>query len=94
MIDRLLRLLAKWPTHKALTASAALGLVALALMCWGVLDPRPLQVVISMSVSQVFGGLAFIGYALSIGADILQGRAKPVVPAEPPAQQSGDSGAS
>lgn len=91
MIALLLRILAKWPTQKALPASAALGLVALALMCWGVLDPRPLQVVISMSVSQVFGGLAFIGYALSVGADIIQGRAAPVAP---PAKQSGDSGAS
>lgn len=90
MIKLLLRILAKWPTQKALPASAALGLVALALMCWGVLDPRPLQVVISMSVSQVFGGLAFIGYALSVGADIIQGREKAIAAAK----QSGDSGAS
>ena len=91
MIKLLLRILSKWPTQKALPASAALGLVALALMCWGVLDPRPLQVVISMSVSQVFGGLAFIGYALSVGADIIQGRERAVAAA---AKQSGDSGAS
>lgn len=74
MIGRLLRLLQRWPTERALVASAALGLVALALMCLGVIDPRPLQVVISMSVSQLFGGLAFLGFALSIGADLVQGR--------------------
>ena len=82
-----LNLLAKWPTDKALRLCAALGLVALALMCLGVLDPRPLQVVISMSVSQIFGGLAFIMFALSIAADLAQARGRGTV------QPSGDTGA-
>lgn len=90
-MNRFLKLLAKWPTEKALRVCAALGLVALALMCLGVLDPRPLQVVISMSVSQMFGGLAFIGFGLSIAADVAQARGRQ---AAPPAEQSGDSGAS
>jgi hypothetical protein len=76
MNSRLLRLLERWPTEKVLRASAVLGLVALALMCLGVVDPRPLQVVISMSVSQLFGGLAFLGFALSVGADVIQSRGK------------------
>jgi hypothetical protein len=86
MMNRFLKLLAKWPTEKALRVAAAVGLVALALMCWGVLDPRPLQVVISMSVSQIFGGMAFIMFGLSIAADLAQARGRAV-------QQSGDTGA-
>lgn len=71
-MNRFLRLLSKWPTEKALRLAAVLGLIALPLMCLGVLDPRPLQVVISMSVSQAFGGLAFILFFLSIAADRAQ----------------------
>jgi hypothetical protein len=71
-MNQFLRLLAKWPTEKALRLAVVLGLIALPLMCLGVLDPRPLQVVISMSLSQVFGGLAFILFFLSIAADRAQ----------------------
>ncbi|MEW5739498.1 MAG: hypothetical protein AB1938_11260 [Myxococcota bacterium] len=75
-MSRFLKLLVWWPTEKALRVSAVLGLIALALMCLGVLDPRPLQVVISMSVSQIFGGVAFIGFFLSVAADVAQARAR------------------
>jgi protein-S-isoprenylcysteine O-methyltransferase Ste14 len=73
---RLARLLAWWPTERMLRIAAVTGLAALALMTLGVFDPRPLQVVISMSVSQVFGVAAFLMYFLSIAADILQARAR------------------
>ena len=66
----LLRLLAKWPTQKMLRLAAAIGLVAIAVMAWPVLDPSPLPVVTSMSLSPVLGGLAFVIYGLSIAADL------------------------
>ncbi|GMU63505.1 MAG: hypothetical protein AMXMBFR34_52680 [Myxococcaceae bacterium] len=71
-----LRLLVKWPTEKALRVAALAGLVALALMCLGIFDPRPLSVVISMSVSQAFGAGAFLLFFLSIAADVAQARAR------------------
>jgi hypothetical protein len=85
-MNRLLELLRWWPTDKVLRVSAAMGLVALALMCLGVVDPRPLQVVISMSVSHLFGGIAFVGYLLSVAADLAQARSRlhRAVAARPP----------
>jgi len=76
MKARLSKLLAWWPTEKMLRVAAVTGIVALGLMVLGVLDPRPLQVVISMSVSQVFGVAAFFLFLLSVAADIVQARAK------------------
>jgi hypothetical protein len=53
-----------------LRISAVLTLVALALMCWAVLEPTPLPTIIAMSVGQVFGTLAFLMYATAIVIDL------------------------
>lgn len=44
------------------------NLVSLALMCWSVLDPTPLPVMLSMSLGQVIGTLALACY---LGAVLL-----------------------
>ena len=76
MIRFLLRLLLKWPTQRMLRIAAVLGLLAMAVMSWAVLDPQPLPVVASMSFSPVFAGLAFFIYGLSIAADLAQAQAR------------------
>lgn len=69
MVRRFLVLLAKWPTHKALLVACGVGLVALAIMVWGVLAGTPLPVVASMSVAQGLGVLACLIFGLSIAAE-------------------------
>ncbi|MBL8956804.1 MAG: hypothetical protein JNK82_38880 [Myxococcaceae bacterium] len=66
---RLVRLLSKWPSEKALRAACVLGLVAIAIMVAGVLDGTSLPVVASMSVSQAFGVLAGFLYAVTVAAE-------------------------
>jgi hypothetical protein len=72
----LLRLLVKWPTLRMLRLAAVLGLMAMAVMSWAVIDPTPLPVVASMSFSPVFAGLAFLIFGLSIAADLAQAQAR------------------
>jgi ABC-type dipeptide/oligopeptide/nickel transport system permease subunit len=52
------------------TAACVLGLLAMALMCWSVLDPTPFPVMVAMSVGQVIGTLSLLSY---VGAVLLHG---------------------
>ena len=63
-------LLRRWPTRKALNVACVLGLLALAIMVWGVVDGSPLPVVASMSVAQGIGVLACLLYGLTIAAEV------------------------
>jgi hypothetical protein len=51
-------------------AAAVLTLLALALMVWSMLDPTPLPVMLSMSIGQVIGTLAFALYGLAVYKDL------------------------
>jgi peptidoglycan/LPS O-acetylase OafA/YrhL len=55
---------------RALRIAAVCALLALALMMWGVLDPRPIALVIAMSVGQVLGTLSFGLYVLAVFVDL------------------------
>ena len=46
-----------------------LALLALALVCYSVLVPRPLPVILAMSVGHVIGGSAFACYLLAVILD-------------------------
>ena len=70
----LLKLLAKWPTERMLRVACVLGLIALALMVWGVLSGRALPVVASMSVAQGIGVVACLFFGLSIAAEAARGK--------------------
>lgn len=59
---------------RALRLAAVCVLVALALMVWGVLDPRPIALVIAMSVGQALGTLSFALYVLVVLADLWHAR--------------------
>lgn len=57
-------------SRRLLSISCLLTLVALALMVWSVLDPRPTPVMLAMSVAQGIGTLAFLLYAFVILNDL------------------------
>jgi len=60
--------------YRALRLAAGLGLVSLGLMMWGVVDPRPISLVIAMSVGQAFGTAAFAVYGLVVFVDLRRAR--------------------
>jgi hypothetical protein len=60
--------------EKLVRAAAVLALVGLALFAWSVLDPRPVPVVVAMSVGQAIGTLSFLLYVLAIYLDLRRAR--------------------
>lgn len=61
----------KWVV-RSLRLAAVSALIALGLMVWGVLDPRPIALVVAMSVGQALGTLSFALYAVAVIADLLR----------------------
>ena len=57
------------------------ALASLALMVWSLFDPRPIPVVVAMSVGQVLGTLSLGAFLVVVAAD-LRRRMKPVVATE------------
>lgn len=57
------------PEHLA-RLSAVLALAALALICWSVLVPKPIPVVVSMTAGQVLGTLSFALFLYVIFLDV------------------------
>lgn len=53
-----------------LRVAAVLTLLALALMCWSVLQPTPLPVLLAMSAGQGLGIMAFAMFGLVVFADL------------------------
>ena len=56
--------------ERALRAACWLALVALVLMVYSILDPRPLPVVVAMSVGQGIGTLSFAAFVVVVLADL------------------------
>jgi hypothetical protein len=63
-------------TLKLLRVSAALTIVALALMVWSMLEPTPLPVMLAMSVGQGIGTIAFGIYLYVVVGDFRRERKK------------------
>jgi hypothetical protein len=61
---------------RLLQVACVLALVALALFVWSVLDPRPIPVILAMSVGQVLGSLSFAAFLLVVAYDLRGGRQK------------------
>jgi hypothetical protein len=55
---------------RVIDAACVLALVALALIVWSLLDPRPLLVIGAMSVGQVIGTLSFAAFLFVVVADV------------------------
>jgi hypothetical protein len=53
-----------------LRAACVLALVALGLMAWSLFDPRPMPVILAMSVGQALGTLSFLSFVYVVVADI------------------------
>jgi hypothetical protein len=64
-----------------MTLACALALVALGLIVWSLLDPRPIPVIVAMSVGQVIGTLSFAAFVVVVVGD-LRSRYKPVPAAD------------
>jgi hypothetical protein len=62
--------LSRIPTPKLLRVACLLGLVALPLMVWSVLDPRVWPVLIALSLGQVLGTISFVLYLLAVVRDL------------------------
>jgi len=54
---------------RLLRLACLLALVALALMVWSLLDPRPMPVIIAMSVGQALGTASLGAFGLVVFAD-------------------------
>lgn len=59
---------------KLLPAACWLTLIALSLFVWSVLDPRPIPVMLAMSLGQVFGTLATAMYLMALLLDLSRAR--------------------
>jgi hypothetical protein len=55
---------------RALRLAAVSALLALCLMVWGVLDPRPISLVVAMTVGQVLGTLSFSVFCVVVFLDL------------------------
>ena len=58
---------------RLLSAACVLTLVALGLFVWSLLDPRPIPVIVAMSVGQLLGTLALGSFVVVVAADALVG---------------------
>lgn len=56
--------------EKVLRVASVLAMLGLGLMIWGVLDPRPLPVLVGLSVGQGIGTFSFLLYLLVVAADL------------------------
>jgi hypothetical protein len=52
-----------------LVASCAFALLAVGLMTWSLFDPKPIPVVVAMSVGQVLGTLSLVAFVYVVAAD-------------------------
>jgi hypothetical protein len=63
-------------SQKLITASCVLGLVAMAMMCWSVLDPTPVPVLVAMSAGQAIGTLSLLCYLAAVAIEVRRERQK------------------
>jgi putative effector of murein hydrolase len=59
---------------RTLGAACVLALGSLGLMSWSLLDPRPLTVVVAMSVGQVLGTISLLTFVAVVIADLRRAR--------------------
>jgi hypothetical protein len=61
---------------RVLTASCWLAIAAVGLMVWSLFDPRPIPVVVAMSVGQALGTLSLLSFVFVVAADWREGVAR------------------
>jgi hypothetical protein len=72
---------------KVLRIACYFALLAIALMCWAVLDPRPLPVVIAMSVGQAIGTVSLGVYIVVVFVEIRNERQERANSLRPPPEE-------
>lgn len=60
----------KAPPRRAMTLSCSFALLALGLIVWSLLDPRPIPVIVAMSVGQAIGTFSFAAFLFVVLTDI------------------------
>jgi MFS family permease len=63
-------------SQKLVLASCVLGLIAMAMMCWSVLDPTPFPVLVAMSAGQGIGTLSLLCYLSAVFVEVWRLRHK------------------
>jgi hypothetical protein len=56
-------------SSRILTAACLFALLALGLMTWSLFDPRPIPVIVAMSIGQVLGTLSLVAFCCAVLAD-------------------------
>jgi hypothetical protein len=64
------RSLASIGSERVLVVACVVALVALALIGWSMVDPRPIPVILAMSVGQVLGTISFAAFLLVVVRDL------------------------
>jgi hypothetical protein len=72
--------------HLILVA-CVLGLVGLGLMVWSLFDPRPVPVIVAMSVGQAAGTLSFLAFLAVAASDIRRALRDSDAPVPPPRRE-------
>lgn len=74
--------------HRLVVAACVLSLVALGLIAWSLLQPRPIPVIMAMSVGQALGTLSLILFIATMVIDLrgrrILGRRESAPPPPPP----------
>jgi hypothetical protein len=70
-------------SQRLITASCVLGLVAMGMMCWSVLDPTPVPVLVAMSVGQAVGTLSLLCYVAAVVIEVRRERSEFRLRADP-----------
>ena len=58
------------PPRRVMTWACVLALFALGLIVWSLVDPRPIPVVVAMSVGQLIGTLSFAAFLVVVVTDV------------------------
>lgn len=56
--------------RRVMTIACVLALFALSLIVWSLLDPRPIPVIVAMSVAQILGTLSFAAFLVVVAGDL------------------------
>lgn len=58
------------PPPRVMMVSCSFALLALGLIVWSLLDPRPIPVIVAMSVGQAIGTLSFAAFLVVVATDL------------------------
>lgn len=75
--------------HSLVNWACVFALIALALMGWSFVDPRPVSIMVAMSIGQVIGTLSFGAFLLAITIDLRRARVLQIGKSTPPPSRPG-----